>query len=253
MGNEMINFTDEATANIYSYLYWTNSSSCKISHDFGGFVTGWAGLEEIVFIDGMKSVCMDPALAPDPSDCLVYSFGINYEWSFDKDLEGYGCQVYAFDPSMIQNDFDYSDHIHFFREGIGHRDVANASETGWKLSTLQSIYERLKPIHGDKAIDILKIDIEGAEWSVIPQLIQSGMLKRVRQLALEIHFTDKSIHSTAEVATRLKSLKILETEGGMVRFANRPTIRVYGKLANIYSFTAFEMSFYNSEFTMDNV
>jgi len=111
----------------------------------------------------------------------------------------------------------------------------------------------VKPIHGEKAIDILKIDVEGAEWNVILQLIQSGMLKRVRQLALEIHFTDKSIHSIHEVKTRLKLLKILETEGGMVRFANRPTIRVYGELANFYSFTAFEMSFFNSRFTMHNV
>jgi len=253
MGKEMINFTDETTANIYSYLYWTNSSSCKISHDFGGYVTYWKGLEEIMFIDGMKSVCMDPALAPDPSNCLVYSFGINYEWSFDKDLEGYGCQVYAFDPSMFQSDYDYFERIHFFREGIGHRDIATTSENGWKLSTLESIYERLKHIHGEKAIDILKIDIEGTEWNVIPQLIQSGILKHVRQLALEIHFTDKSIHSIAEVENRLKILETLETEGGMVRFANRPTIRVNGKIANLYSFTAFEMSFYNSKFKIHSM
>ena len=121
------------------------------------------------------------------------------------------------------------------------------------MSTLQSIYERLKPVHGNRPIDILKIDVEGAEWKFIPQLIQSGMLKHVRQLALEIHFLDKAIHSIAEVDTRLNILKSLETEGGMVRFGNRPTIRVDGELANFYSFTAFDMSFYNSRFAMHNV
>jgi Methyltransferase domain len=247
MGNKMINFTDEAIANIYSYLYWTNSASCKISHDFGGIVTGWSSPDGIRFRDGMKSVCMEPSMAPEPSNCLVYSFGINYEWSFDKDFEGYGCQIYAFDPSMDQPDFDYSNHIHFFREGIGYEDT-NGSRNTWKLNTLESIYERLKPIHGNRPIDILKIDVEGAEWKVIPQLIQSGMLKHVRQLALEIHFLDKATHSIVEMETRLKILKSLETEGGMVRFANRPTIRVDGELANFHSLAAFEMSFYNSKF-----
>ena len=73
MGNKMINFTDEAIAKIYSYLYWTNSKSCKISHDFGGFQNGWSGLEHIGFRDGMKAVCMESTVVPEPSNCLVYT------------------------------------------------------------------------------------------------------------------------------------------------------------------------------------
>lgn len=47
----------------------------------------------IEFLDGEKWICYDSNLAPNPNDCLVYSFGINDEWSFDDALDQYGCQV----------------------------------------------------------------------------------------------------------------------------------------------------------------
>ena len=52
---------------------------------------------------------MDPSVASDVKNCLIYSFGINNEWSFDKMFESFGCQVYAFDPSMDMKDGDYTD------------------------------------------------------------------------------------------------------------------------------------------------
>ncbi|KAK4297607.1 hypothetical protein Pmani_029983 [Petrolisthes manimaculis] len=45
------------------------------------------------FYDGDKWICYDPGLAPDPENCLVYSFGIGNEWSFDDAMAKYGCQV----------------------------------------------------------------------------------------------------------------------------------------------------------------
>jgi hypothetical protein len=39
-----------------------------------------------------------------------------------------------------------------------------------------------------KIIDILKIDIEGFEWETMADVIQSGALKNVKQLCLEVHF-----------------------------------------------------------------
>ena len=40
-----------------------------------------------------------------------------------------------------------------------------------------------------RTIDILKIDIEGDEWLTIPQMIKSGALDDVRQIAIETHFS----------------------------------------------------------------
>lgn len=39
-----------------------------------------------------------------------------------------------------------------------------------------------------RRIDILKIDIEGDEWTSIPQMITSGALNDIRQISMEIHF-----------------------------------------------------------------
>ena len=45
----------------------------------------------------------------------------------------------------------------------------------------------LLPLHGMQTIDYLKIDIEGGEWEVMQQVIESGMLSQVRQMSVEFH------------------------------------------------------------------
>lgn len=63
-----------------------------------------------------KALCLDPLeLTPQPGHCLVYSIGINNEWTFEDAMGKYGCQVYAFDPSMKANDHDRNPSIHFLK------------------------------------------------------------------------------------------------------------------------------------------
>lgn len=47
----------------------------------------------IKFRDGDKWVCTDEGVGPPSRGCLVYSFGINYEWSFDDAMAERGCKV----------------------------------------------------------------------------------------------------------------------------------------------------------------
>ncbi|KAF2356215.1 hypothetical protein FHG87_013025 [Trinorchestia longiramus] len=54
-----------------------------------------------------KVVCFDPDLKPQVDDCLVYSFGVGHELSFDMAIADYGCDVFAFDS-------DYK-HMHYPR------------------------------------------------------------------------------------------------------------------------------------------
>ncbi|XP_065556386.1 uncharacterized protein LOC136024825 isoform X2 [Artemia franciscana] len=49
---------------------------------------------------GNYTVCLDKDIAPPKKGCLIYSFGINFDWTFEERAEDYGCQVLAFDPSM---------------------------------------------------------------------------------------------------------------------------------------------------------
>lgn len=57
-------------------------------------------------------------------------------------------------------------------------------------------------------VDFLKIDIEGAEKEVLPELARSGKLKFVRQMAIEYHH-----HLTANDDQLSKILSLLESAG----------------------------------------
>ena len=229
------------------YVLWTNSSACKIVHDFGGDMQIWQ--ERSGTIDGQKSVCMDPGLAPVSGSCLVYSFGIHWEWSFDDQFDQFGCQVFAFDPSMNASDYDRSPNVHFFNLGIGDEDTDDDYVTEWKLRTLQSIYDMLKPRHGNVPIDYLKMDIEQNEWLVIPQLIRSNVLDNVKQMGVEIHFYD-GMPFVEFTRICLKILRSLEAHG-FRRFTSRANTYSGGTLAGKFSYLAFELAWYNPNYRLD--
>jgi hypothetical protein len=137
-------------------------------------------------VDGGWDVCHDVQFRP-KSNCIVYSFGINYDFSFDEDMEKtYGCEVFSFDPSMNMDDHKHSKHISFYQVGLGdkNKDVWVDGKK-WKIETLKTIQEKLG--HTNKRIDVLKIDIEENEKSALPDMIKSGALKNVVQLCLEFH------------------------------------------------------------------
>ena len=46
-----------------------------------------------------KFVCLD-RLLEDKEDCLVYSFGIQQDWSWEDQMDMLGCSVQAFDPTV---------------------------------------------------------------------------------------------------------------------------------------------------------
>ena len=81
-----------------TYFDGHDASACRIYFELGGVLSRQPGL---TFLDGQKAVCFDGALAPrSDGRCIVYSFGSNGEWSFDEQMERYGCKVYCFDPSV---------------------------------------------------------------------------------------------------------------------------------------------------------
>lgn len=198
---------------VIDYFYWTNRSSCGLIHDFGGVM-----LKNPSGFDGQKAVCLDKIAAPKPGNCIVYSFGINNEWSFDDAMEKYGCEVFAFDPSMnVRKKFDRTKMIHFYPTGLGERDYVD-KESGWHIKSLRSIYNQLG--HEGRIIDYLKMDIESAEWVALPQILESGMMSKVRQLALEFHWS-----STADLDGFRKYVALLHSlengPGRMIRFDSK--------------------------------
>ena len=231
---------DTLTASqLMDYFRWSNASACQLTHDFGGKMK-----KNPSGLDGQKAVCLDVSVAPKAGKCLVYSFGINNEWSFDDAMSQYGCQVYAFDPSMKKESFNRSASIHFFNFGLSSEERTNGK--GWQFRTLASTIRLLKPKHGDVVIDYLKMDIEYDEWVVLPQIINSGLLNaKVRQLAVEIHLPVED--SLTNLRRRFQLIRSIEDQG-WIRFDSKANPWYTGpfKRLNISGSRGYEIAWYNS-------
>lgn len=133
--------------------------------------------------DGGYHICEDPEVAP-VRPCLIYSFGIRNDFSFDDDIsKTFGCEVHSFDPGDGQTDHRHSPSVMFHNLGIGGTNVVTPA--GWQLKTLNTIRHKLG--HSTRRLDILKIDTEGAEWSSIREMLQNKSIDDVRQLIVEFH------------------------------------------------------------------
>ena len=236
------------TEQIIDYFKWSNWTACEYRHYLGGEIQHWSPTG----MDGQYPICLDKPVRPislKKKRCVVYSFGISNDFSFDEALEKYGCDVFAFDPSMNETDHDHSEHIHFYNLGLGDENYTDSNN--WKLMTLDSIYRMLVPRHGETVIDYLKIDIEWSEWNCLKQILKSGMLEKVRQLSVEFHLPNK-VESALDAYLSIDDYRSLvglikSIEKMMTRFearANPWAIKRIDNLKNYNGSICFELTFY---------
>ncbi|XP_062570971.1 uncharacterized protein LOC134232994 [Saccostrea cucullata] len=138
--------------------------------------------------DGGWDICHDcMPKSETKSPCIVYSFGIENDFSFDDDISNtYGCQVYSFDPSMGVEDHQRSDKVRFFNKGLWNsKRLLQRARMYWNVDTFEGILKDLK--HVKTPIKILKMDIERSEWIVLKQIIDNGLLLNVEQFLVEFH------------------------------------------------------------------
>jgi hypothetical protein len=73
--------------------------------------------------------------------------------------------------------------------------------------------------------DVLKLDIEGAEYDVLQALCEDGTIRRCRQLLVEFHHhgTDRTLQDTHEAIERLQSrgFELSHTEDRNCLFVRR--------------------------------
>ncbi|CAF0883088.1 unnamed protein product [Adineta ricciae] len=133
--------------------------------------------------DGGKWVC-DSYRLKSQANCLIYSVGSNGDFSFETEIKKLipHCEVHAFDKNVYSCPTNVCTfHAITFGDGV----VPNNSQS-WP-----SIVQELN--HTAKTIDILKIDIEGAEYSFFPHLFQSDKRTFPRQILVEVHPTNITI------------------------------------------------------------
>lgn len=165
---------------------------------------------------------IEPTLLNNKS--IVYSFGIGKDISFDtKIINKYACKVYGFDPTPKSIEYiksiKTSPLFHFSPYGISLKTGTEkfylpANSKGVSASMVVSeavnkenylevnmksfndICKHFKHRH----IDLLKIDIEGSEYEIIPNILNTDIT--ITQLLVEFHdrfFQDE-----------IKSKKIIE-------------------------------------------
>ncbi|KAH8831857.1 methyltransferase domain-containing protein [Flagelloscypha sp. PMI_526] len=145
--------------------------------------------------DGGKWVCGLP-LVKNKQDCVVYSFGINHESSFEAEILkstrhceiwGYDYTVKSFGPEI---DTSLTPRTHFHPYTLGGWDGTGPDDS--KMYTLESLMQQ----NGHKHIDILKIDIEGWEFetldTVLKPYLDTGRPLPFGQLQIEIHVWNKN-------------------------------------------------------------
>lgn len=168
----------------------------KIEYDipherFGSINNGWILAPE--FID---------------KESIIYSFGVGEEISFDLAIIGkFGLTVNAFDPTprsigwiksqILPKSFqlydygiyDYDGEATFYPpenpDHISHsiieKEITRDLAIKVNVKKIESIMKEL----GHSRIDLLKMDIEGAEYAVIEDIVRSNI--RPRQILVEFH------------------------------------------------------------------
>lgn len=140
------------------------------------------------------------------SESIVYSGGVGEDMTFDQAIiRRYGCHVYAFDPTprSIAYVRDLNEpRLHFFPVGLWDVDttkhfvapsnpdsvshsIGNADGGGSGFDAQCRSVESLMHEFGHSRLDLLKLDIEGAEHAVVPSLIRGAPAPRV--LCVELH------------------------------------------------------------------
>ena len=168
---------------------------------------------------------------PDNLDAnsVVYSFGVGEDVSFDLQMiEHYDMHIHAFDPSPRSINWlhkqDLSEKFHFYPYGLAGKDgnvvFSEPAEPGhYSLKLMGSgpgedqglkthllkVY-RLPTVLGKlnhNKIDILKMDIEGAEYEVIDDIVRSSV--PIYQVMIEFHhrFDGVGIGKTKQAISKL--------------------------------------------------
>ena len=166
-------------------------------------------------------------------NCVVYSIGIANNWIFDDFMLRQGCSVYSFDPSMegVKKHKRHPNHL-FEPIGIGTttgiysgKSTLYGGKKKYPVETLDHIMKR----HGHKNLTILRIDTEGAEWSVFEQWLENGWFDRIDQLLVEIHMFDSSQQVRYSDILTAIPMKLFHTARN--RFDNMP---VHGLMTKVY-------------------
>jgi FkbM family methyltransferase len=161
-------------------------------------------------------------------ESIIYSFGVGTDISFDLQLiRDYHCKIHAFDPTpksikwlesqIIPDEFIFHpfgiaaingkidlflpENDNYVSGSILPEMILTSSKTSVDVFDLISTMNML----GNRYIDILKMDIEGAEYVVIQNILDNGI--DIKQILIEFHhrFPGIGVNKTKEAIKSLNA------------------------------------------------
>lgn len=108
---------------------------------------------------------------------IAYSFGINDDVSWEKEMVKNGYDIYMYDHT-IRKLPERNEKFHWYKKGV----------TGGKESSSLERLDSLIKKNGHENVDgmVLKMDVEGAEWDVL-RTLPSKVLLQFDQIVIELH------------------------------------------------------------------
>ncbi|KAF2987155.1 hypothetical protein EK904_012091, partial [Melospiza melodia maxima] len=137
------------------------------------------------------SVCLDERFSLihriRSKKCRLYSLGLgNDDNQFELSMANSGCEVHRFDPSIKSAHIQQGRHLWHHRLSIDWRDP-NPAIAAHKLHSNTKKLGTVLNEFGHQKIDVLKADVESAEWKILENLILEDVVEQIGQLVFEVH------------------------------------------------------------------
>lgn len=153
------------------------------------------------------NICRDSTVKE--GGCNVVSFGVDHNFIFEDLMLSWGCEVRSFDPSTRPGHYDRGLKHKFYRVGIASHSGNNVGNTlfqGEKYSGVKSFeVKTLDTIMREQNFEhaVVRLDTEGAEWDTLDNWLKVGVIDKVDQLFLEVHFYNRNnLHDMLESCER---------------------------------------------------
>lgn len=169
--------------------------------------------------------------------CSFLSYGIQYDYSFDKSMENkYGCRGVAMDPTVNYPNKLPGTNVTFQKVAA----PGNHLPKNWNVL---SPLEASKQYHM-KQVNVLKMDCEGCEYALMKSIeADPAFFERVDQFTAELHFGHPLLSDDADVEAFESLLKALDSAGLQVAAFGSMGLcgkRITGKGSSSFA-TAYDM------------
>ncbi|XP_018006744.1 uncharacterized protein LOC108664631 [Hyalella azteca] len=137
-------------------------------------------------------LCMEQAVMPPHTLCVVYSFGQDVNLTFEESVwAARNCSIHMFDPTsqasspipIYLEGGDFHHPVGLMNMSADFKPRHGHSNVDWEVVGL--ILEAYKSLH--PLVHVLKLDLHGAEWEALERLSALGLLERVQQLTVTLH------------------------------------------------------------------